>query len=315
METLRVRVAAIRAETPAIRSLRLVAIETPLPSFTPGAHIRVRAERHGELAVRAYSLVNDPIVYDRYEIAVLRTDRGGVSDWLHSVEIGQELTIEPPRNQFALAPHATEHLLIGGGIGLTPLLSMGAQLARERARFTLWALVRSPDRLPFADRLAALPSGTARIHASGLSGRCDLSGLLAGAEAHRHVYVCGPRSLIEAVHDAADATGVPAAHVHQELFDNGVDVHNDRAFDVELRGSGIRFRVEPGQTILERAEEAGMFVSYDCRRGECGTCLTRVLEGVPDHRDAVQTPWEKAANEFMTICCSRALTGKLVLDL
>jgi vanillate O-demethylase ferredoxin subunit len=316
LKMLRVRVSQIKAEAESIRSLRLAPVEGGLPTFTPGAHIRVRTDDpDGVHTARSYSLVNDPGVRDYYEIGVLRLGRGGTSDWLHGVEVGRELAIEPPRNSFPLATHASEHLLIGGGIGVTPLLAMAAQLARQRARFVLWALVRSRDRLPFADRLAALPPRVAHVHVSTEAGRCDLRSLLDAAPPERHVYVCGPRGLTEAVRTAAHDIGMPAARVHAESFDGGTDPRADRAFDVELRGSRLRFRVEPGQTILELAEAAGIFVGHDCRRGECGACLTRVVEGVPEHRDTVQTLAEKATNEFMTICCSRAATGRIVLDL
>lgn len=316
MDTLQVRVAEVRAEAAAIRSLRLAPVHGPLPTFAPGAHIRVVAHRSdGTSVAGAYSLVNDPIVHDYYEIGVRRLERGGTSDWLHSVEIGSVLTIEPPRNDFPLAPQAAEHVLIGGGIGVTPLLSMAAVLARTSAPFTLWALARSRDGLPFAERLAALPAHAAHIHLSREAGRCDVRGLLARTPSGGHIYVCGPRALIESVHDGAAALGIPVGRVHSETFGNGADALADREFDVELRVSRLRFRVGPGQTILERAEGAGLFVSHDCRRGQCGTCLTRVLDGVPDHRDTVQTESEKAANEFMAICCSRASTESIVLDL
>jgi len=315
-QSLKLRIASIRREAQDIHAFRLVATDgAALPPFTPGAHIRVRGQRGGVAAVGAYSLVNGPADLGHYEIGVLREGRGGVSDWLHALEPGTTLDVEPPRNDFALAPHATEHVLIAGGIGLTPLLAMAFHLAACGASFSLWVLARNRDRLAFSGRLHDLPAGCVHVHLSATDGRLDLAQVLQGGEPGRHAYVCGPRGLIDAASAAARAVAMPEGRVHVERFDAGADPASDRAFDVELRASGMHLRIEPGETILGRMLDAGMFPSHDCRRGECGTCLTRVLAGVPDHRDSVQTEAEKAGNAFMTICCSRAKTERLVLDL
>jgi len=317
MNGLPVRVSTVRQEAEGIRLLRLRADgDALLPAFKAGAHIRVHGQAmDGRAATRAYSLVGDSSRRDHYEIGVLREDRGGMSDWMHGLREGDALAIEPPRNDFPLAPHAAEHVLIAGGIGLTPLLAMATELSRQGARFRLWALARTRARLPFADRLAALPPAAVQIHVSNEHGRLDLAQAFAGLDADGHVYVCGPRALIESVLDAARAAGLAPAHVHAERFGAGAAAATDRAFDVELRASRMQLRIEPGQTILEQALAAGLFPSYDCQRGECGACLTRVLDGNPDHRDTVQTAEEKASNSFMTICCSRALSERIVLDL
>jgi vanillate O-demethylase ferredoxin subunit len=234
---------------------------------------------------------------------------------MHALEPGATLGVESPRNDFPLAPHASEHVLIAGGIGLTPLLAMASDLAARGARFSLWILARNKDRLAFSGRLHDLPAGCVHVHLSETDGRLDLAQVLQGGEPDRHAYVCGPRGLIDAASAAAQSVGMPEGRVHVERFDAGADPASDRAFDVELRASGMHLRIEPGETILGRMLDAGMFPSHDCQRGECGTCLTRVLDGVPDHRDSVQTEAEKAGNAFMTICCSRGRTDRLVLDL
>ena len=313
---LKLRIASSRQEARDIRAFRLAAADgAALPAFAPGAHIRVHGQRGGAAAVGAYSLVNGPSDLGHYEIGVLREGRGGVSDWLHTLEPGATLDIEPPRNDFPLAPHATEHVLIAGGIGLTPLLAMAFHLAACGASFSLWVLARNRDRLAFSGRLHDLPAGCVHVHLSATDGRLDLAQVLQGGEPDRHAYVCGPRGLIDAASAAARAVAMPEGRVHVERFDAGADPASDRAFDVELRASGMHLRIEPGETILGRMLDAGMFPSHDCRRGECGTCLTRVLAGVPDHRDSVQTEAEKAGNAFMTICCSRGRSDRLVLDL
>ena len=314
--SLRLRIASIRQEARDIRALRLVATDgVALPAFTPGAHIRVHGQRGGAAAVSAYSLVNGPSDLGHYEIGVLREGRGGVSDWLHTLEPGATLDVESPRNDFTLAPHAIEHVLIAGGIGLTPLLAMASDLAARGARFRLWVLARNKERLAFSGRLNGLPAGRVHVHFSETDGRLDLAQALQGGGPDHHAYVCGPRGLIDAALAAARSVGMPEGRVHVERFDAGADPASDRAFDVTLQASGLRLRIEPGETILGRLLGAGVFPSHDCQRGECGTCLTRVLDGVPDHRDSVQTDAEKAGNAFMTICCSRAKTDGLVLDL
>jgi vanillate O-demethylase ferredoxin subunit len=315
-QPLRLRIASIRREAHDIRAFRLVATDgAALPAFTPGAHVRVHGQRGGAAAIGACSLVNGPSDLGHYEIGVLREGRGGVSDWLHTLEPRAALDVESPRNDFPLAPHATGHVLIAGGIGLTPLLAMASHLAARGAPFNLWVLARNRDRLAFSGRLNDLPASSVHVHFSETDGRLDLARALQGSEPDRHAYVCGPRGLIDAASAAARSVGMPEGRVHVERFDAGVDAASDRAFDVELRASGMHLRIEPGESILGRLLDAGMFPSHDCRRGECGTCLTRVLDGVPEHRDSVQTDAEKAGNAFMTICCSRAKTDGLVLDL
>jgi len=315
-QSLKLHLASIRLEAQDVRAFRLVTADgAALPTFTPGAHVRVHGRRGGAAAIGSYSLVNGPTDVGHYEIGVLREGRGGVSDWLHALQPGAMLEVEPPRNDFPLAPHATEHVLIAGGIGLTPLLAMASDLATRGARFSLWVLARNKDRLAFSGRLHELPAGWVHVHFSETDGRLDLQQALQGGDPDRHAYVCGPRGLIDAASAAARAVALPEGRVHVERFDAGADQAGDRAFDVELRASGMHLRIEPGETILGRMLDAGMFPSHDCRRGECGTCLTRVLDGVPDHRDSVQSDAERAGNAFMTICCSRARTDGLVLDL
>lgn len=311
---LRLRVESARRAAEDIRALRLVSADgAALPPFTAGAHLSVHGQRvDGTPAVRAYSLVGDAACTDHYEIGVLREGHGGVSDWLHTLQAGDTVDAESPRNDFPLVPHAAEHLLLAGGIGITPLLSMAATLARQGAPFRLIVLARSRQRLAFADRLAALPA--AEVHLGGEGSRVDLDALFRTLGRGTHAYLCGPERLLAAALAAARAAGFPPGQVHTERFGSPRS-GQDRPFEVELAASRMTFTVAPGQTILGRALEAGLFPGHDCRRGECGTCLTRVVAGKPDHRDAVQTDAERASDMFMTICCSRAKSERLVLDL
>jgi vanillate O-demethylase ferredoxin subunit len=290
-----------------------------LPAFTPGAHIDLRVTLpSGETAWRSYSLVNDPGEGANYEIGVLRTRDGGGSAWIHDeVEVGDALEICAPPNQFPLATGARQHLLIAGGIGITPLLSMARVLARRGEHFRLLYLARSARHMAFAAAVDRLGETNVTKHFTQEDVRArplDPAQLIGAFEPGRHIYVCGPRSLIQDTLAAARRFGYAEESLHFELFNAGPRA-GETAFEVELARSRVRFTVEPGRTILEEAHERGIFPSSDCTRGECGSCLTRVIEGEPLHRDFYLTDAEKAANDFMTICCSRSRSPRLVLDL
>lgn len=320
MDSLPVRVDSIRREAQAVKAFVLAKTgEVDLPAFTPGAHLDVRVRLpSGETAWRSYSLVNDPAEGRNYEIGVLRTHDGGGSAWMHDeVEVGDTLEICAPSNHFPLATGAREHLLIAGGIGITPLLSMARVLARRAERFRLLYLARSARHMAFTEAIDRLGGANVVKHFSregGFEQRVDAARLIGALEPRRHIYVCGPRSLIQDTLAAARGLGYLEASLHFELFNAGPSA-GETAFEVELARSRVRFTVEPGQTILEEAHKRGIFPSSDCTRGECGSCLTRVIEGEPLHHDVYLTDEEKSANDFMTICCSRSRSARLVLDL
>lgn len=316
MSALDVRVAAVRPEADGVKAFVFESVTgAPLPATAPGAHLEVRGTLPAATpAWRAYSIASDPAAADAYEIGVLRAGEGGVSAWLHdTVRVGDVLTIAPPRNGFPLAEGDREHVLLAGGIGITPLLSMARALERRGGRYRLVASARTPGRLAFRDALARLPAERVRLHFSGNDGRLDLAAAIGAPAPGRHLYVCGPNAMVQGARDAARALGWDDCAVHVELFNAGGSA-DDTAFEVELSRSGQSFTVPPGRTILELMLERGVFPSHDCRRGECGACLTRVLAGAPLHRDVFQTGDEKAANEFMAVCVSRAKSSRLVLE-
>ena len=316
MTALHVRVARLETQAEGVKAFGLESMTAgPLPAFAPGAHIEVRGRiSTGEEAWRAYSITSDPRETHAYEIGVLRVGDGGISAWLHDrVQAGDVLTISPPRNDFPLADDAAEHVLLAGGIGLTPLLAMARWLKRRAARYRLVVSARTPGRLAFRDALSRLDAGTVRLHFTGTEGRLDLAAEIGAPGPGRHLYVCGPNTMVQDARRVARELGWLESAVHVELF-NAAAVAGDVEFEVQLSRSGMKFAVPPGRTILELMLEQGVFPSYDCRRGECGACLTRVLAGEPAHRDVYQTDAEKAANEFMTVCVSRAKTPSLVLD-
>ena len=283
--TLTVRVARKWQEARDICGFEFVSDDgSPLPGFEAGAHIDVHLP--GGL-VRQYSLCNHPEHADRYQIAVLRdADGRGGSRAIHDeVRQGDTVRIGVPRNQFPLAPDAPHHLLLAGGIGVTPILSMAERLFSSGMPFDMHYCARSTDRMAFVERInAAGFHDRARLHVDdGDPGqRFDLAAVLAAAPAGTHLYVCGPRGFMDAVLNAA----------------------RERNWDVPAEC-----------TVIAALAANGVDVLTSCEQGVCGTCATRVLEGEPDHRDAYLTDDEKAAGDQFMPCCSRSRSDLLVLDL
>ncbi|MEP6501769.1 MAG: PDR/VanB family oxidoreductase [Betaproteobacteria bacterium] len=317
---LEVRVARKTREARDICAFELRLVDgTPLPAFSAGSHIDVHLP--GGLT-RQYSLCNAPVERHRYLIGVLRepASRGGSQAMHELVREGDTLRIGAPRNHFALAADARHSLLLAGGIGITPILSMAEHLAAAGDDFSLHYSVRSADRAAFVDRLCdGAFGGRAHVHRDDgdVAQRVDLARLLERPGPGRHVYVCGPKGFIDAVVALAIERGWPQEQVHREFF-SGPEVAPlvaDESFEVRLARSG-RIVVVPKDVSVARALAAvGIDVPTSCEQGVCGTCLTRVVDGVPEHRDLYLTPEEQACNDQFTPCCSRSKTPLLVLDL
>lgn len=317
--TLPVRVTARRLQAQDIVSLDLAPLaDTPLPPFSAGSHIDVHLP--GGL-VRQYSLCNPPGDGGFYRIAVLRdaASRGGsqaVHDQLYE---GSTLAISPPRNHFPLAESAPFHLLLAGGIGITPLWAMAQALSQDGQPFRLHVCTRSRARTPFANELATTPYATQVRHHfddGPDSQRLDIAATLQQAPAGTHVYVCGPQGFIEAVLTAGREAGWPEERLHREYFGAApVLAASNAAFELELSSNGQVIPVRPDQTALAALLAAGVDVPMSCEQGVCGTCLTGVQSGMPDHRDQYLTDDERAANDQFLPCCSRALSPRLVLAL
>ncbi|WP_027015092.1 PDR/VanB family oxidoreductase [Comamonas composti] len=317
--SLEVCIARKQAEAQDICSLELRALPgQSLPAFAAGAHIDVHLP--GGL-VRQYSLSNDCAEPDRYVIAVLResASRGGSAAVHTQLLQGQQICISAPRNHFALQAGAKKHLLLAGGIGITPILSMARCLAREGADFTLHYSARARERMAFAEAIEASAWATrAHLHLDTAGGKpqLDIAGLLAVAEPGTHLYVCGPRGFMDAVLDTARAAGWPQEQLHYEFFAGEAGPREDDAgFEIQVASTGQVVRVAPEQTVVQALESIGVCVQTSCEQGVCGTCLTRVLEGEIEHRDMYLTEEEQAANDQFTPCCSRARSSRLVLDL
>jgi vanillate O-demethylase ferredoxin subunit len=285
-----------------------------LPRFAPGAHVEVQAGGF----VRRYSLWNDAAERRRYCIAVLREDasRGG-SRYLHEhVRAGDLVEVSLPRNNFPLDPAAEGHLLIAGGIGIAPIISMVTELRRRGAEFALHYCTRSPERTAFRRELAPLAAeGRLSFHHDGgdPARGLDIRAALREPRPGTHLYYCGPAPLMSAA--AAAARHWPAGAVHCEYF-TGVPepaAAEDQPFRVRLAKTGGDYEVRAGETIAEVLQRHGVPVRTSCELGYCGTCLTPYLAGEPDHRDHVLE--ENGRQRYVLICCSRAKSPVLVLDL
>jgi len=292
-----------------------------LPRFSAGAHIGVRlgaAESGG--VWRDYSLWNDPAERRRYCIAVLREKLGEGSRRLHDeIRVGDTVETSLPRNNFVLAETAERHLLLAGGIGITPIMAMIAELKRRRADFVLHYCTRAPEKTAFRDELDLLAAmGKVVFHyddgdpAKGL----DIAVLLRAPQAGTHLYYCGPAGMMAAA--KAASTHWPAENVHFEYFSGPAAapparLEDDRPFVVKLARSGGEYAVAPGETILDVLRRQGVETRSSCELGYCGACLTKYFGGEVDHRDPILN--ETARQTHLLICCSRAKSAELVLDL
>jgi ferredoxin-NADP reductase len=317
-DPVRVRVQSITYEAEGISSWELVSPDdAPLPPFTAGAHIDLHMA--GGL-VRSYSLSNPQDERHRYVVTVKKDAAGkGGSKFVHEqVRVGDRLTVSPPRNNFTLVEDARHTIFVAGGIGITPIWCMIRRLDQLGRSWELHYSARERGQCAFRRELEALEAARGgRVHFNfdqETGGKpTDLAALAARSPPDAHVYCCGPKPMLQAF-EAACADR-PAGHVHVEYFSAKAEAATEGAFSVMLARSGTRFAIPAGKTILEVLLDHKIGVSFACMSGVCGACETRVLEGIPDHRDAVLSPEQQAAGKTMMICCSGSRTDMLVLDL
>jgi ferredoxin-NADP reductase len=307
----------LTAVTPSIREIELVAADGALPPFTAGAHIDVTLGNGEE---RSYSLLNDPAETHRYVLAVLReADSRGGSTFVHDhLREGDRLASTPPVNNFQINEAGENHILIGGGIGITPLKAMTHRLVARGANFTLHYCARDRERAAYLDTLTAALGERLHLHLDGgdPARGLDVAALLSKRPSAAHVYVCGPAGLIRAVREAA--RDWPKGTVHYELFRGAeADVaprSSDQAFEITLARAGKTLTVPADKSILEVLRTNGFKIKTLCKEGVCGTCRVGLLAGKADHRDEVLTD-EQREHEIQ-VCVSRALPNEtLVLDL
>jgi vanillate O-demethylase ferredoxin subunit len=316
---LQVRVVRKATEAMDISTFELVNIDDrPLPAFSAGSHIDVHLPNG---LTRQYSLCNDPSEGHRYLIGVLRdaASRGGSQAMHEQVKEGDVLHVSAPKNHFPLAHEATHSVLMAGGIGVTPILCMAERLAVTGASFEMHYCTRSPKRTAFRERIAA-STFSSRVYFHFDDGpesqKLQLNRLLTPMRPGVHLYVCGPKGFMDWLLEAARAAGWPAQRLHYEFF--GAQIlksEDDASFEVKLASTGKVVVVPKDKTVVQALAAVGVEIATSCEQGVCGTCLTRILEGEPDHKDTYLTPEEQMANDQFTPCCSRSNSAVLVLDL
>ncbi|HZZ03919.1 PDR/VanB family oxidoreductase [Paraburkholderia sp.] len=319
--------------TAEISSLKLKAADGgPLPAFSGGAHIKFRVDltdgakdpvtlpgalRTPTRGERCYSLVNSDDQSGYYEIAVKREAAGaGGSRFMHALRTGEHVRAALPTNDFPLHDEPHEAVLMAGGIGITPILSMAKELSAKGAPYRLHYAARSPETMAYRTGISHLRGEQASLYfdygdpARGM----PLAEVIGQPAPNRHLYVCGPRPLIDAVVATARAQQWSAGHVHFELFGAPTPQAGNRPCRVVLQRSGLTLDVPAEKSILDAMIDAGLDPMFDCRRGECSVCAVRVLSGTPEHHDYALSDDDRDHEHLMCVCVSRAREGELVLD-
>ena len=320
-ETMSLRVAQLRLEADGVVSVLLVdPTGGALPAWTAGAHLELQLPSG---RIRHYSLGGDPDDRSSYLLAVLREvdGRGGSIEIHDSLRVGSYVEVRGPRNHFALTD-AQDYILIAGGIGITPILSMARQL-KSRRPWRLYYGGRTRQSMAFVSEVEQLSGdGTVEISPSDELGRLDLDRIFRSVTDDTAIYCCGPERLLSATQEKCSQLGM-ADRLHLERFSASSAARLavvesapvDDGFDVELARTGTTVRVEPQVTTLDALRTVLPNLPSDCETGICGTCEVRVLGGVPEHHDSVLSDSERETGNSMLICVSRSQTPKLLLDL
>lgn len=318
-----VKVAQVRPLTPRVREYLLTTVNgTLLPTWTAGAHIALHMTSPDRgLVVRHYSLTGGDGLQDdsphTYRIAVQREEHGFGSNLIHETfKAGTTLRIGPPVNSFALDREAPKVLLLAGGIGITPLLPMTRSLLRRKRPFKMVYSGRTVEQMAYAQTLQDMCGAALQLQCSNTDGMLDVKGLLAQQDTHTQVYVCGPTPFTHAAIQASRDLGWVEGRLRSEAFISSVQA-GDTPFKVLLQRSGREIDVRGDESLLDALSHARVPVFWDCRKGECGLCATKVVshEGELKHRDRYLTEEEKQQGQSVCLCVSRTNGKSLVLDL
>ncbi|MBF4162415.1 PDR/VanB family oxidoreductase [Nocardioides acrostichi] len=299
---------------PGVRSLSLADPSgATLPSYTPGSHVVVEipaGEGRERPLANAYSLTGESLHPDRYSISVLHvphSDGGhGGSAWMHTLGVGSQVQVLPPRSAFAPVRPASRHLLLGAGIGVTPLVSHLRSHARWGAPVEVLHLAR-PGQGAHLDDLVELGGDAVTLVHDRATWLTILRGRLRAQPMGTHLYTCGPAGFMDTVVAEATVAGWPAGRVHLEHF--GIDaLAPGEPFTVGVDGDVLD--VPSGVSLLEALEEAGREIPSLCRQGVCGECRLKVGSATGLlHRDLYLTDDDKAAGDCVMACVSRAQPG------
>ncbi|NNG21472.1 PDR/VanB family oxidoreductase [Telluria aromaticivorans] len=299
---------------PAVKEFRLVPADgSRAPAWQPGAHVELDIQsRSGARYRHAYSLVGVPS--GQLRIAVQREVSGkGGSRVLHDeYQAGMGIDLSEPLNSFHMHVGTARNVLIAGGIGITPMVSMALAMDAAGAGFELHYVARDAGRLILLDDLAAVAGGSVATYVTNSAGRPDLHEMIGAYSEGSELHACGPAPLLEAIRQATAEQGWPMAHVHFESF-GARSAAEDRPVRLYLRQSDQRIDVAPGTSLLDAMIAADAFVAYYCKRGECGNCFANVVKGQPLHRDVCLTTEQRS--QGITTCVSWTIGGELELDL
>ncbi len=292
--------------------------EDSLPSFNAGAHIDLHLSNG---MIRSYSLANSPEEHNRYLIGVLRdpSSRGGSLHVHDTVREGDTLEIGLPRNNFPLVEDAPHTVLVVGGIGVTPLLSMMHRLCQLERSFEVMYFCRSRESAAFLDEIQQFQVKTHLHFDDEAKGPPDLKRLLgecAGGPSN-HYYACGPAPMLDAFVEVCRDLGYANAHIERfaAVKSDASDLAEQQTYKVDLLRSGQTLTVDAGRKLIDVLVEAKVDIGFSCKEGVCGACEVEVLEGTPDHRDSLYSPDEHAANRTMMVCVSGCKSPRLVLNL
>lgn len=312
--TLRATVQAIRHEAQRVISIELRPPRGSMfPAFDAGSHIDLYLPNG---MMRSYSLCNAAEDNDRYVIGVLKVEdsRGG-SRYVHEqLRVGAEIEISRPRNNFRLHEDALHTVLIAGGIGITPILSMARRLCGLGHSIELLYCARSRREAAFVEEIDSLGIQVKWHFDDEQDERVDLAQFLASRRGDAHFYACGPTAMLDDFERLSNALGLTQVHL-ERFVARGALAQSTSPYRVELKRSGRSLEVAPGNTLLQTLLDAGIEVQHGCKQGVCGACKTRVLSGEPDHRDTVLSASERASKAVMTVCVSGCNGESLTLDL
>ena len=288
---------------------------TPLPHFSGGAHVVVEMNDADRIRLNPYSLMSSPLDTSHYAISVRRDDEGrGGSLYMHNeVAVGDRMTISFPVNLFALDLRARKHLMLAGGIGITPFMAQMAQLSASGSNFELHYSCRSAALGTYAQLISDHYDRRVHLYYDEEGQQIDLLNLLSGQSLGTHIYVCGPKSMIDAVCMQAKTDGWPDEAIHFEEF---ITPPTGKPFTVKLAQSNKTITVSEHQSLLEAIEAAGVDAPYLCRGGACGQCETNVVscEGKLLHNDHWLTEEEHLSKKKIMPCVSRFEGSLLELD-
>lgn len=305
-----------------IRAFTFVALDgASLPAWSAGAHIQILMTLDGKATSRAYSLTGDPANRATYRICVQREAAGaGGSRHMHdALSIHQRVVISAPVNAFPLGAELRRIELVAGGIGLTPMLPMARQLLRDESEFHLSIFSRAESAIPYlAELRETLGRRLTIVAGANLDASKEAIGrvMARAAATDADLYSCGPDGFAAAIRTASEAAGIAGDRLHTERFVNASQFGGGREFLIRIAATGQTCRVPAGVSALDAlADQLGLELPSDCRAGYCGTCVQRVVAGLPEHRDTALSFKQKTENAAICLCVSRAVGEEITLDL